>query len=222
MNDEQASKLLETRKADLILDTKEMQIKRNNFLNWLSVNSIGSDLCTFEMHDLSGDIFKTPSEKFNYFNPMHNTRTKIYSETCLEIDKLPFDKAIALMGEIILSLIRGKIHFAVFYAPGQRSPHLRIYDFFEMDYFSPIQRLKAQIQFWRQHVPFGCFHYVDTGIFIDEHPLQLEYSVHYRHNTIFDLFLEYIPKPELLKIPERRMEEPIIKTYNDVLLCLCS
>jgi len=124
---------------------------------------------------------------------LYNTRTKLNSETCLEIDKLPFDKSIAVILEVVLSLMRNNIHFAVFYADGQRSPHIRIYDFDEMNELNTQQRIKAQILFWRQHVPFGCFQYVDTGIFIDEHELQLEFSPHWKYGTIFDLLSEFIP-----------------------------
>ena len=190
----QALQVLEKRKDYTSLDIIELQNKRNKFLNWLSMNYFLDDLRVFEMYMIDNDIVKTSYDKYQFFNPLHNTRTKINSETCLEIDKLDFDKTIALMCEIILSLMRDKIHFAVFYARHQRSPHIRIYDFEELNELNPQQRIKAQILFWRKHVPFGCFQYIDTGIFVDEHELQLEFSPHWKYGSIFDLLFEYVPE----------------------------
>lgn len=161
---------------------------------WTKLNDYEGDMQVFEMWEVEGDIIKTKPEKYQFFNPKHNTRTKILSETCLETDKLEFDKAISLMCETMLSLIRNSIHFAVFYAEGQRSPHIRIYDFFELEQLNPKQRIKAQIEFWRQHVPFGCFNYFDTGMFVDDHPYQIEFSLHYKYKTPFNLLFEWIPK----------------------------
>lgn len=154
----------------------------------------------FEMWDVGEDNpIETTAEKCQFINPNANTRTKINSETCYEIDKLDYEKAFKIICEVISSLIRNKLHFSVWYAKGQRSPHIRIYDFEELEELTPQQRIKAQVEFWKKQVPFGCFQYTDTGIFIDDHNIQLEFSIHYRHRTPFDLLFEYIPEVEECK-----------------------
>lgn len=187
--------------------------KRNNFYNWIFgqfcdygkmtkeqiLSSRYGDLGTkikynpklnsFEMWALKNTILKS-------YQGDPNTRTKINSETCLEIDQLPFDKAINIICEICLSLMRNKIHFFIWYAKGQRSPHIRIYDFEELIELNPKQRIKAQILFWRKHVPFGCFCYIDTGMFVDDHEFQMEFATHYKYRTAFELLFEYNPHPE--------------------------
>lgn len=189
----QAQQIIEIRATRLNEDTKELQIKRQKFLDWLSVNYFQDNLRVLEMYVVENEVKKTSYDKYNFFNPLHNTRTKINSETCLEIDKLPFEKSVLIIEETIASLKRNKIHFAVFYAKGQRSYHVRIYDFDELALLNPKQRIKAQILFWQKQVPFGCFNYVDTGIFVDEHELQLEFAPHWKYGTAFNLLLEYIP-----------------------------
>lgn len=193
IDETQAQTILIKRMEHEANDKPEFQIKRNRFLDWLSVNYFQDNLRVLEMHRIGESIVKSRYEKYNFFNPLHNVRTKINSETCLEIDKLNFEKTIALMIEIIFSLIRNNIHFVVFYAEGQRSPHIRIYDFEELNELNPQQRIKAQILFWRKHVPFGCFQYIDSGVFVDEHELQLEFSPHYKYGTMFELLFEYVP-----------------------------
>lgn len=175
------------------VDSADLRFKRDRFLNWLSSQYF--DIRLLEMYENNdGEVIKSKIKTYNYFEPFMNTRLKIPSETILEIDKInDFKTCLNIFYEIWQSLIRNKIHFAVFYAEGQRSPHIRIYDFDELLELDSLQRVKAQILFWRQHVPFGCFRFVDTGVFQDEHPIQLEFSPHWRHRTPFDLLFEYSP-----------------------------
>ena len=186
--------------------------KVQEFYDWLNVNfcdygkptkkgtyvfpiiCYNPKLTCFEMWNFGDIIIK------NFESKTPNTRTKVNSETCLEIDKLPQEKAFAVICEVISSLMRNKYNFFVWYAKGQRSPHIRIYDFEEMQEFNPKQRVQAQVKFWRKHIPFGCFQYVDTGIFVDEHPLQLEYAIHWKYGTQFELLFEYKPEVENAKI----------------------
>jgi len=214
---QKAKQILEMKKTAEVFDTIEQQEKRRNWLNKLNeitlefgstkrekIPGMNSKYGNFderlvyisgfkvmEIYDLGDCILKTNEESYSFFNPKHNTRLKINQETCCEIDKLDKEKALNIINEVILSLVRSKIHFAVFYAKGQRSPHIRIYDFDELNDLNPKQRIKAQILFWQRHVPFGCFQYIDTGMFVDEHPMQIEFSIHYRHKTPFNLVFEY-------------------------------
>lgn len=215
ITNEQAEKILSYYKND----TQDLQQERKEFLEWLNLNCFDNisiskinegkfneiiitdnNLKYFEMWKFKDEEpIKSLYENLFLFNPNNNTRTKINSETCLEIDKLEYKESFNLICEVCASLIRNKIHFAVFYAYGQRSPHIRIYDFDELCDLEPQQRIKAQIEFWKQHVPFGMFQYIDTGIFVDEHPLQLEYAIHWKYGTPFDLLFEYNPQEEKCK-----------------------
>lgn len=185
-------------------DNETYQKLRDKLLGWLSVNNWNPSISTCEMYpDKKGDIIKSQEQVYNYFNKNHNTRTKIPSETCLEIDKLPFNKTIAIICEVCLSLIRSMFHFAVFYAEGARSPWIKIYDFEEMTELNPLQRLKVQISFWKKHVPYGAFRFVDTGIFDDEHLLCLEFAPHWKYGTIFNLLFEWIPEKKEFDLSHR-------------------
>ena len=186
-----AKKILSFREKSKANDSKELQEKRLKFLSWLF--SQDQRLRVLELYQDGGEVIKSKQQIPQYIHEFKfcNTRTKINQETILEVDKLPFDKMMFLICETIASLIRKEIHFAVFYAEGQKSPHIRIYDIAKLNDMNPRKRIKAQILFWRGHVPFGLFHFVDTGIFVDEHPLQLEFSPHWKYNTPFNLLFEY-------------------------------
>jgi len=194
-------------------DSLEYQKKANKFLDWLQCHTI-SLIKTLEMYPDEIESIKSTPEIYQYFNRYHNTRTQISSETRAEIDKLDFDKAVNILCEVMLSLIRNKIHFAVFYAEGQRSPHVIIYDWDNLEELTPFQRIRAQVKFWRKHFPFGTFQYCDTGVFDSEHYQQIEFRPHWKYGTIFDLLFEWIPKQEEVPIKivvKKEPEKKIIK-----------
>ena len=155
-----------------------------------------NEVKVLEIYQIGDKVLETTPENYQFFNSKYNTRTKINSETCFEIDKLPREKAFGVVCEVILSLINKEFHFAVFYAKGQRSPHIRIYDFEELSELNPKQRIKAQIDFWVQHSPFGFSQFCDNGMFVDSHNLQLEFAPHYKYNTPFELLFEWLPEKE--------------------------
>ena len=242
MNNQQATQILNFRKQD----TKKLQKKKQEFLSNLNTCCLdygqpeliqankskysnfdkainyNPKLKHFEMWDLGDEEpIKTHPEHCQFINLNANTRTKINSETCLEIDKLEFNKAVSVICETLMSLIRSNYNFFAWYAEGQRSVHVRIYDFEELENLNPQQRIKAQIEFWRRHIPFGCFQFVDTGIFVDEHPLQLEYSIHWKYHTPFNLLFEYIPEIKEIEDKtktEKEVLKPIKKFTNNLLL----
>lgn len=152
-----------------------------------------------------GSIHATLQILDSLHNPYWNTRTKMQCETCLEIDKLTFEQAHAIICETCLALIKRNIHFAVFYCEGARSEHIRIYDWNDLKILEPYQREIAQAQFWRSVMPFGTFQYADAGMWQDEHFYCLEFALHWKHNTPFDLLFEYIPE-----------SKPIIKKENEI------
>lgn len=180
-------------------DTKELQQKRMKFLSKLQTWTTELPFEIFEMYPTKEGVIKSKKLYAQYLNECKfaNTRKKLLSETCLEIDKIDFDKAFTIITEVCASLMRSKIHFVVFLAEGGRSPYIMIYDFEELINLTPFQRIKAQIQFWRKHVPFGTFQYVDTGMFADEHLRPLEFSIHWKHKTPFNIIIEYNPYPKL-------------------------
>ena len=177
-------------------DTPELQQKRIKFLDWLNCQDLTLPK-VLEMYQAKETIYgkKQVAQYFKEYK-FANTRTQIIPETRAEIDKLEFEKAIDVLCEIMLSLIRKKIHFAVFYAEGQRSPHIIIYDFDELLKLSSFQRTKAKAKFWRWVMPFS-FHYLDQALFDDEHYVPLEFALHWKYGTPFNLLFEYLPQEEL-------------------------
>ena len=198
MNSQEKLTLIKSkRKVTSQTDTDEYRTKRSGFLDWMSINNINPPIKVFEMYKGDdGEVIKSKPEIFQNFNPLHNMRVKTPSETCCEIDKLDEETMYFLIGEICSALIRKQIHFSMWYAVGQRSPHIRIYDFDELKELTEFQRVKAQIIFWRSVVPFGCFHYLDGSMFDDEHFYCLEFSSHWKYGTPFNLVWEYLPDQE--------------------------
>lgn len=83
------------------------------------------------------------------------------------------------------------------------SPYLKYFE--ELAALKPFQRMKAQAKFWRWIAPFS-FHLFDHSIWDSEHYVPLEFSIHWRHGTPFNLLFEYTPE----KLPIRN-HKPIIK-----------
>jgi hypothetical protein len=185
----------------LLNDNSELQAKRMKFLERLTIWNYNPSVEVYEMYPFESEngIIKNQPTIPQYFHEISfcNTRKKLPTETDCETDKLEFNKAVSLITETCLSLIRSKIHFALFYAEGQRSPHIRIYDIEGLNELTNFQGIKAQIKFWKQHIPFGCFQFVDTSLFDREHLLQLEFAPHWKYGTPFNLIFEWIPKEEL-------------------------
>ncbi len=189
MNQQQTLRILSLRKSVEVVNTTELIEKRKKFMNWLLVKN--PDLRVLEMYD---DELKSKERIPQYFNEWKycNTRTKIATETRVEIDRLPFDETMKIMCEII-KILMPNYHFAIFYSEGQRSLHIIVYDFEELANLSPFQREKAQAQFWRKVVPF-FFHYLDQGIWSDNHYLPMEFAPHWRTGQPFNLILEWMPQ----------------------------
>ena len=178
----------------------DLKKRRDKFINWLLTKNWNPTIKVFEMYPYENDVLKNepriPQYKKEYV--FCNTRLKTHSETRAEIDNLPFDKTIRIITDICLELMKYKYHFAVFYAEGQRSPHIIIYDFEELKDFTPFQREKAQLEFWRSIVPFQ-FQYLDKSIWGDLHTVPLEFTPHWKYGTPFNLLFEYIPEVKKCK-----------------------
>ena len=94
-----------------------------------------------------------------------------------------------------LNLIKAKIHFAVFYALGQKCPHIIIYDFMQLNELTKIARRKARELFCSNFVPFEYYYQIDKSLF-SEHKVCLEFRGHWRYHTIFNLITEWLPQEE--------------------------
>jgi hypothetical protein len=180
------------------INTLELQERKEKWIQKLQVNNWNPNVSFYEIYPyLKGDIIKSKSEE-SYIPRFANTRTILQSEVIIEIDKLPLEKAVLVMCEFMSELIREKLHFAAFYAEGQRSPHIRIYDFDELKELSPFQREKAKAQFIKSLCPF-LFHLVDVGINSDNHFVPLEFALHWKYGTPFNLLFEWKPEEEICK-----------------------
>lgn len=195
------------------------QTKRR--LNWLSKLRVGFEgqIDSFKTYNQEGKIlYSDPIQtmelyeyineegKKEYFNtPLEfkqydeesfwdNTRPKLPSETVFEIDKLEPTTAQGVIIEVSQALIRNNIHFAIFYAEGQRSPHIRIYDFLNLAEVKGYAHQEAQKEFWKSISP-QLWVYADQRVWSEEHTLQLEFSIHYKYETLFDLLYEHLPTP---------------------------
>lgn len=178
-------------------DNKKLQEKRKKFIEKLICQN--ADLRTFEMYpcaEAPGGALKSNEGIPQYFKEYqhHNTRNKLKNETLFESDKIKdFDKAVELICSIGLILMKRKQAHSVFYAKGQRCPHIRIYGVRELEDLTPQQREKAQENFWRSVIPFFV-HLADKGVWQDKHPLPLEFSVHWKYGTPYNLIYEYVPE----------------------------
>ncbi len=187
------------RKKHFKNDTPELQEKRKDFVKRLIVTNPG--LLTLEMYpcqDSPEGVLKSNEEIPQYFNEYkyHNTRKKLKTETIFESDRIEnIDKAMDFICSVSLILVNKKQVHSIFYAVGQRCPHIRIYDVKELEDLTPIQREKSQEEFWRMVVPF-FIHLADKGVWQDEHYLPLENSIHYKYGTPYKEIFKY--KPEVI------------------------
>ncbi len=185
------------RKKALEIDTKELQEKRKKFLDFLNIQEIEFPK-VLEMYQTKDFTIYGKKQIAQYFHEYQfaNTRNQLKSEIRAECDKLPFSNAIGLICDIVSSLMEKEIHFAVFYAEGQRSPHIIIYDFEELKKYSAFQRLKARAMFWRWIIPFRI-QLLDQAIWDDDHYVPLEFAPHWKYGTPFNLLFEYVPTQEV-------------------------
>jgi len=204
------------------LHNDSLKRQRERFFNFIL--NCREEVRFFEMYPVenkTGSSFREIKNPCYFSNKEYsetslaNTRTQLQSETSLEIDKLSMDKSTALVCETCLSLIRNNFSFYLFYADGGRSAWIKIYDLCELKQLDPLQQIKTQIQFWRKHVPFGCFQYVDTGVFDKSHFVPLEFSVHWKHKTPFNLLFYYeAPQSKIKNVFEETHEEKILRFAN--------
>lgn len=188
MNKQEIVFIQEQREENPLFD--KLQRFANKLLVW------NSNVNFYEMYPYSNDegMIISKSTDQQYLNNKYiNTRTKIPTETRLEIDNLPYEKAEQIIIQTGIQLQKENYHFAIFNCKNGRSPHLIIYDFDELETMSPFKKFMAQVLFWRKHMPFATFQYADTGIFHENHYVPLEFSNHWRHGNSFELVMEYIP-----------------------------
>jgi len=207
-------------------EPKEFALKREKWLSYLRVHFSYEDFKVCEMYNFDGEVIKTELYFEQFRNKYINTRRKLDSETVFEIDKLPQDQTVKIISEICLALIRNYIHFAVFCAENSRSPHIRIYDFEELRELDDFHHEQAQLEFWKSISP-ALWKFADRSVWSRGHLLQLEFALHFKHGTPFNLVFEWIPtfeKQEILfgikeqkkvLVPRKRKEiQPICEIHG--------
>ena len=151
----------------------------------------------FQLYTLDGDSLSEPEffDGFN-FNPNWNTRDILLDEAVIEIEHKT-DLNLNWLGtmETIWNLQKEKIHFAVFYAEGMRSPHIHIYGLFK-DVQDWAEKEMAMAVFCRKIIPFEFFHLADRNLW-GQHTIALEFSKHYRTGNMLKLLYEYVPEVRL-------------------------
>ena len=220
---QQAQTIKECRKRFDLNDTPELQAKRKKFMGWLIKTELPKEIkywkgkswnglpahqfysvieegvSFLEMYQYEGDIIKTKKETQEP-SKYANTKTKIITETSAEIDRLSLNESVKVICEICLSLNRARIHYAVFFAEGQRSPWIKIYDFYQLktELNTKRERYIAQLQFWKQVCPF-LFHHLDFSVWHEDHLQPLEFSPHWKYGSPFNLMFEWIPQEKKCK-----------------------
>lgn len=145
--------------------------------------------------DENGEAVKGPLFVPQYFHEYRfcNTRTKLLSETRFECDKLPWMETLKLIYFVSEELAKKKITHYLFYSEGQRSPHIIIYDFYELAEMESRFRFKCQENFWKWIVPFHVQH-ADRSLWDDDHEfVPLEFANHWKTGEPFVLLQEVKP-----------------------------
>lgn len=126
----------------------------------------------------------------NEFNQAWNTRQVQPTELVIEFD-CPQDKAFRFLAQAYYALIAKGYSFSVWYAEGQRCPHIRIYDFLPDD-LTEKQANIARIFFCRNLLDFDAHPFLDYHLLETGHSVQLEYSKHWHYGTMFKKVLEVL------------------------------
>lgn len=191
--------------------------RRQEFINWIQKiaeysiipvksnstykNSNYNSVCNVKFYELKDGELSEPKEIDPYnFDKNVNTRDQLISELTLEFDIGTQQERNLAIQQTILNLQKLNIHFAVFEAEGQRSPHIRIYDLFKVyDEKGSLLELewdtkeRMALIFARKVVPFEYFHLLDKSI-LGQHTIQLEFAKHHRTGKMFKLIYEYVPE----------------------------
>ena len=206
---QKASIIKNKRSIAISNDTKELQQKREKFLGFFNVNNWNPPIQVFEMYpaDVEGGAIKGIKQIPQYLNEYKfaNTRLKIKSETGTEIDHLSWKETLKVISHLCKRLIQFEFHFVIFCSEGSRSPHIRIYDLLELEDLNSYQRELAQQWFWKR-IAGNYYSELDKSILADNHPLQLEFAIHWRTGNPFVLIYEHIPQRILKREGEKQTQ----------------
>lgn len=129
------------------------------------------------------------------FNPRWNTRYISPTEIVIEFD-CPFEQAYSILVNTITNLIKNKIHFSVWFAVGMRSHHIRIYDLLPLG-LSHEEQFQARLLFCRKFIDWADLRYLDTTLLNTGQTIALEFSKHFKHDTMLKLIGEHLPEQKL-------------------------
>lgn len=199
MVEPQVAQAIQERRRMCDNEPKELFEKRMKWERDLRIHFNYDDLKLFEMYRFVEFGTKKTKEEYPQFNSQSkyfNTRINLISENSFETDISDKEKAMNIICEVCLALMRNDYHFVIFYAEGQRSPHIRIYDFEQLRDLNTFNREIARKEFWKQLVPM-LWKSCDQSIWCDDHPLQLEFALHWKYGTPFNLIYEHLPEPKV-------------------------
>lgn len=158
-------------------------------ISW-NINHYVGPIELSEMAVIDGTTTSTYNQTYGgYLERPYNCRMIFETECIIEIES--DDRELNFKGtiETCINLIKDKIHFAVFYAEGMRSPHIRIYDLLPLNLTS-IEARTARKRFTLMYVPMKYHGVIDTSLF-SRHKICLEFADHYKYNTPLNLLFEY-------------------------------
>lgn len=194
------ARIIQFKRYEVKNEPKELRRKREKFFDEIMNIKMGTVSGLSEMYKLdNGLVVKTDMFADQYFNQNWNTREKFPTEFDFEIDCLDKKQAEDVIIKISLQLIEKNIHFCIFNAGGSRSSHIRIYHLQNtsqddlLKELSAFEKEEAEKLFWKKVSPM-LWKYCDKGIWSEKHPLQLEFSLHWKTREPFNLVFEYIPE----------------------------
>lgn len=117
-----------------------------------------------------------------------NTREVQPTELIIEFD-CEQEKAFRFIADVYYKLIELGYNFFVWYAEGQRCPHIRIYDFLDDNLTIEQQEFQRKV-FVANLCSEESLPFLDKSLLITGKTCQLEFAKHWRYDTMFKRVLE--------------------------------
>lgn len=195
----------------IITDNKKSNLeKRKDILDYLARKIYPLKLSELKI-GLDGQVYSSKDDTYAgrpFFNEFWNTRYLLPTELRIEFDTSNWTEMIKALYDTWSNLEDAGIHFAVFFAEGQRSPHIIIYDLLPENSLTELQRKKSRELFAKKVVPKRYWSIVDKKLF-GNHKVQLEFALHWKYNSMFLLIYESIPYNKKTKIEQYYDEKGI-------------
>lgn len=173
---------------------KDFESKTNTerckeFLDWISSYEPyceNNQVCEMHLKE-NGEIESSQNEIYCYFSPFSNTRMLMTTEINIEFEnKTDINENFIACGLTMIELLNRGMHFVVLYAPGMKSPHIRIYDFLPK-HLDEKTAAVARERFTKAVVPVQ-YHSIIDRAFYHRHKLCLEFAKHWKHGTTLEVY----------------------------------